>query len=937
MIRIRGARTNNLRSVDIDIPRDQLVVITGRSGSGKSSLAFDTVYREGQRQFFESQPLSTRSFLRQLPPADVDSISGLPPTLCLDQNPGPISPRSTVGTISEIDDYLRLLMARVGDIRCHACGAAIEQQSVDQICQRLLELPEGTRMMLMSPVAVHQSGNHARVIEQIRREGLVRARIDGNVMDLESIPPLSPQQTHSIDAVTDRIIAREGVEERLAKAVDLSVKLSGGSVSVSFLTPDRINDQTRSDTTTWEEQLFSTKFACPQCDVAYGEVEPRSFNFNSPLGACGDCKGLGFAVHFDPDQVIPDCTKPLADRAIAIWDEQTPAGYRQRLESLAPLMQQMSWDFDTPVCEVPATELDRFFYNDDRNAPGLMLVLEKELTLSDDEDWRDRLLDMETRLPCNACRGSRLNAQANSVFLADQNMAAIAAMSLVQVAEFFNNLTLDENDTVVAMPLLKAIRSRLAFLLQVGVGYLETGRSADTLSGGELQRTRLGTSIGSGLAGVCYVLDEPSIGLHPCDTHRLIESIQGLRDAGNSVIVVEHDESTIRAADHIVDMGPGAGVQGGLVTATGNATQLSTDQESLTGRFLSGRQQVQRPPSVRPITGRPVISIRGACGFNLQNVDVDIPLGVFNCITGVSGSGKSTLILQTLVPAIRRHLELVSLPPAPHDRISGLDQIDSVVFVDQRPVGRSPRSCPATFTGLLDEFRKIFAATPIARQRGYTVSRFSFNSKSGRCPNCLGKGFQKVKMDFLADMLIPCEACGTKRFNPMTLQAKFGNFSIADVLAMTVDTALQQFDGFSRIATMLRCLSDVGLGYIGLGQPATTLSGGESQRLKLARELALPREGHCVYVLDEPTTGLHVADIDDLLGVLQKIVDADNTLIVIEHNLDVVANADWIIDLGPGGGSDGGQVVAVGTPERIASMEASATGRFLKPSLMQSP
>ena len=936
-IEIRGASTHNLRNVDLDIPHNQLVVITGRSGSGKSSLAFHTLFNEGQRQFFESQPFSARKFFRQLPEPDVQSINGLPPTLSLDQNPGNVNPRSTVGTVTEIYDYLRLLMARIGDVHCYQCGSLIDQQSPEDICKRLMRFPESTRLMLMAPVVQHKLGSHEAAIKSIRRERLVRVRVDGVVEDIDHIKPLPESMPHSIEAVTDRIIIKPGVEDRLIKAIELSIKMSGGAVIACWLTPEKSNAQTKSDPSLWNEKLYSTRYACSTCDINYAEVEPRSFSFNSPLGACESCNGLGFAIHFDPEQVVPDRSKSLLDRAIAIWSDLPKAAYLKKARQLEPLLEQLDGEvgLDAPLEQLTPDQWDTLLYNNDRNAPGLMVLLERDLSTSLDDDWCDRLLDMETRLECNQCCGSRLNPMSNAVTLAGANMAKIVSMPLSDALTFFEDLDLEESEGVegqrskIAAPILSAVVKRLSFLVEVGVGYLTLGRSTDTLSGGEYQRTRLGTSVGAGLTNVCYILDEPSIGLHQRDNQRLIDSIKRLRDAGNSMIVIEHDESMMRAADHVIEIGPGAGAEGGNVTAEGTIDHVESTTESLTGQYLSGAKSIQTRGKRRPVDEGRLIQICSAAGFNLKNLDVDIPLGVLNCVTGVSGSGKSTLINQTLVPALKRHLDLVSLPPAAHKSIEGLEQIDSLVFVDQKPVGRSAKSCPATYTGLFDEFRKMFAATRVAKERGYTITRFSFNSKTGRCEHCLGHGHQKVRLDFLPDVFVKCDACQGRRFNPLTLQAKFGKFSIADVLEMTVEQALLQFAGFSRIARVLQCLSDVGLGYVKLGQPANSLSGGESQRIKLAKELSVEREGHTLYVLDEPTTGLHFADIDELLTVLHQIVDQGNTMIVIEHNLDVVANADWVIDLGPEGGEGGGNLVAAGTPEDVAKVQESLTGKVM--------
>ncbi len=932
-ISIAGARANNLKNIDLAIPRDALVVITGPSGSGKSSLAFDTLFAEGQRQFFASQSLATAQYFNQLPRPDVDAISGLPPTLSLDQNLGSANPRSTVGTISEIYDYLRLLMAKAGDVKCVQCQQPIQQQTAAEICDHILELPAGARLMLLSPIVDQRKGNHLDTLKKIRRERLVRVRVDGEVLDIDHVPPLDSALPHTIEAVTDRIIVKPGIEDRLMKAIELSVQLSGGTVLVSWIAPDQMDAASKTDTSRWSQRIYSTVYACPNCDIHYSEIEPRTFSFNSPFGACQSCNGLGCSIHFDPAQVIADREKSITDRGISVWDHLTNAAYQKKIKQLTAVLESVLWDADSPLSEMSDGTWERFLYQHDASAPGLMLVLEKELVLTDDQQWCDRLIDMETRLPCPDCGSSRLNDRANSVFLADHNMAQIVAMPLDEALGWFQSIRYDDQRAIVAQPLLDAITKRLSFLVEVGVAYLTLGRATDTLSGGEHQRVRLGTSIGTGLTNVCYILDEPSIGLHPRDNDRLIDSILKLKAAGNSMVVVEHDQRIIMAADYVIDVGPGAGRNGGIIVAHGTVPQLIASDQSLTGKFLSGETQCAAREQRRAIDQSRRITITGASGFNLNSVDVDIPLGVLVCVTGVSGSGKSTLINETLVPAAKRHLELVSLPPAQHDAILGLEQIDSLVCVDQKPIGRSPRSCLATYTDLLDQFRKIFAVTKIAKQRGYSASRFSFNSKSGACENCAGQGFEKVKLKFLPDVFVKCDVCAGRRFNPSTLQARFGDFSIADVLEMTAEQALKQFTGFSRICSTLECLVDVGLGYIQLGQPATTLSGGEAQRIKLANHLSSPKQGHTLYILDEPTTGLHFADIADLLEVINRIVDAGNSVIVIEHNLDVVKTADWVIDLGPEGGSGGGEVIATGTPEHVATIARSHTGRFLSRSL----
>lgn len=920
-IRIVGARTHNLKNVDLEIPHGQLVVITGPSGSGKSSLAFDTIYAEGQRQFLESLSINARQMIQQMPQPDLDSLTGLQPTLCLDQSSRSSTRRSTVGTMTEIYDYLRLLMSRVGQIHCYGCGEAIQQSHPEQICDRLLQLPERTKVIIYAPMIVHQPGEHRDTLTRIRRERLVRARVDGEIYDIEQVPPLAPRQDHTIEAVTDRIIIRDGIESRLLESIENAVRISSdGQVICSWL---------ESETNEWKEKLFSTRFACPDCDIHYSEVQPRTFSFNSPFGACESCDGLGQFVQFDP-QLTVDRSKCVSEGAILAWSSLSKASINRHLKSLSGIMESLGVSFETPLNQLGDDDWEQFLNSRVKGCLGLNLLLEQELyTTSSDDRW-DELEDMKSEVTCWECNGSRLSNQARAVYFNGLNLGEIVNLQLDQAYDFFATAELDDEQTEIAAPIIQAILRRLSFLQKVGVSYLTLGRSAKSLSGGEHQRVRLASSIGSGLSNVCYILDEPSIGLHPRDTERLIETLKELQQKGNSILVVEHDESIMRAADQLIDIGPGAGPNGGIIVSQGSPPDVTKDPNSLTGQFLSGQRTFDAPLTQREIDRQNMISIRGARGHNLQAVDIDIPLKVFCCVTGVSGSGKSTLINQTLVPAIKRQLDLLSPPPKPFETISGIEGIDKLLMVDQSPIGRSPRACPATFCGIFDHLRKLFSATKQAKKLGFGIGRFSFNSKTGWCPDCQGLGAKKLNMDFMSDLFVPCETCSGKRFNLQTLKIRFGGLSMADVLALSIDQAIEFFDGFSRIRTTLRCLSDVGLGYIQLGQPANTLSGGEAQRIKLATELAKPNSGNAIYILDEPTTGLHFEDINMLYGVLQRLVDQGNSVIVIEHNIDMIRNADWIIDLGPEGGNAGGCVVATGRPCDIANIPESVTGRFLQ-------
>ena len=846
VISVRGARTHNLQNVDVDIPRNQLVVITGVSGSGKSSLAFDTLLAEGQRQYVQSLSVYSRQFFEQMERPDVDHIDGLQPTIAIDQKPAAPNPRSTVGTITEIYDYLRLLMARVGTVLCPNCGTPIAQQTLAEIEQTVLGLPLETRVMLLAPLVRGRKGAHRDVIETIQKAGFVRARIDGATYSLDEIPKLAPQKTHDIEAVVDRLVIREGIEPRLSESVRLAAKHGEGVVTVVY--------QAKGAGDVWQERLLNTRYACPKCQTSVGEIEPRTFSFNSPYGACPTCHGLG-----------------------VISEEQ---GSRSE--------------------------------EDAKSAPSLL-------------DPHSSLLP-----PCPDCKGTRLRAEARGCRLDGLAIFEVTALSVTNALKFFSGLTFVDDQRPIGEPIVAEILRRLAFLDRVGTDYLTLDRTADTLSGGERQRVRLATGIGSGLVGVLYLLDEPSIGLHPRDNDRLIAALRDLQQQGNTVVVVEHDEALMRSSDHLIDMGPGAGHLGGRVVAHGTPAEIARLESSLTGAYLSGRQDIPLPTERRKATKSRVLQLTGATANNLQDVDVEIPLGVLVCVTGVSGSGKSSLVVDTLARAMAKKLNGAEARPAPHRGLRGVSQLERLVEVDQSPIGRTPRSNPATYTGIWDDIRRVFAGTKQARQRGYGAGRFSFNTKGGRCEACAGQGVRKIEMNFLPDLEVTCPVCRGARFNRQTLAIHFRDRSIADVLAMNIQEATTFFENHESIRRVLATLVDVGLGYLTLGQPSSTLSGGEAQRIKLATELSRGGAGQTMYILDEPTTGLHSDDIRRLLVVLNRLVDQNNSMLVIEHNLDVIKTADWVIDMGPEGGSGGGRVVAVGTPEEVAACKASHTGQFLR-------
>ena len=927
MIRIRGARTHNLRDIDLDIPRDQLIVITGPSGSGKSSLAFDTLYAEGQRQYVESLSVYARHFLHQLQRPDVDLIEGLPPTICIDQRPGHQGRRSTVATATEIYDHLRLLMARIGQIHCYQCGARVHQQSAEQIQAQIMELPEGTKTMVLAPLVRGRRGAHKDVLAQIRKARLVRVRVDGDVYDLENVPPLAPQKTHDVDAVIDRVIIRPGVRSRVADSVSLAVEQSGGLVSICYLTPEAESRST--DNSSWQTQLYSTHHACSQCNINYEEIQPRTFSFNSPYGACPVCEGMGVLEQFDPELVVPSTEWSLLDGAVAAWKNASTSTMKKCQPVVTEYLKGHGADWNTPLCDLGAKTRDQLLHGDDKKFVGVLMLLEQEYSTTTSKTRLAQLGGFRASMRCDACAGSRLRVEAMSVRLAGRAIHEIAAMTVDEAVTFFDSVEFTSEEDMVAEPLVREIRKRLEFLQRVGVTYLTLDRPTETLSGGELQRVRLATSIGSGLVGVCYILDEPSIGLHSRDNYRLIESLRELQRQGNTVIVVEHDEAVMREADRVIDVGPKAGQGGGRIVAEGSIDEVSSAEESMTGRYLAGTASIPTTKKQRRTSKTRSLHLEGATINNLKDVDVRIPLGALVCVTGVSGSGKSSLINETLGPAIISRLGGAAPKPGPHKSLRGVTKIEKVVQIDQSPIGRTPRSNPATYTGVYDEIRKVFAGTREAKQRGFKARRFSFNVKGGRCEACQGQGAQKVEMSFLPDMYVPCDECHGARFNRQTLRVQYRGRSIADVLEMRIEEGADFFENFVNIARVLQSLRQVGLGYVPLGQPSTTLSGGEAQRIKLATELARVESGKTLYLLDEPTTGLHFEDIRRLLEVLSRLVDKGNTVVVIEHNLDVIKCADWIIDMGPEGGEAGGEVVAVGTPAEVAASDASHTGRFL--------
>ncbi|MFP6659359.1 MAG: excinuclease ABC subunit UvrA [Pirellulales bacterium] len=925
-IRIRGARVHNLRNVDLDIPRDQLVVITGPSGSGKSTLAMDTLCAEGQRQYIESLSTYARQFLHQMERPDVDLIEGLPPTIAVDQRASNPNPRSTLATVTEIYDHLRLLMARLGQPYCYQCGESIEQQTVEQILDTLFQLPEKTKAMILAPYVRGRRGGHRDVFAKIRKSGFVRARIDGEVFDIEQVPDLEPRKVHHIEAVVDRVIIRDGVRSRIAESIDLAVKHGGDTVIVCYLEGNGRRGR-------WQDLVLSTQYACTNCHISYQELEPRTFSFNSPYGACPTCDGLGRRVEFDPELIVRDMSLSLADGAVVPWKGAKGPALGKIRRQLEPFLAPRKFDWQTPLAQLSPTIFDRFLRGDGKKFIGLLNMLEKEFATTSSESRQQRLASFRAEVECPDCGGSRLRPEARSVRIGGRSIQEINAMPVKVAVDFFRDMQCDAEDQPVFEPIVREVERRLGFLEKVGVGYLSLDRAADSLSGGELQRVRLATGIGAGLAGVCYILDEPSVGLHPRDNRRLIDAVRDLQSQGSTVLVVEHDEAIIRNSDYLIDMGPGAGQHGGLVVAQGTPDSIRNNADSITGQYLAHKKQIVVPNRRRRTVKSRSIELLGACTNNLKKVDVRFPLGALVCVTGVSGSGKSSLVNETLARVLRRRLGGGGPKPGEHTGLRGASQINRLVEVDQSPIGRTPRSNPATYTGMFDEIRKAYAGTREARRRGFGAGRFSFNVKGGRCEACQGQGQKKIDMKFLPDLYVTCSECGGTRFNRQTLEVRYRDLSIADVLDLQVEEALRIFENFPLVDRTLRCLFDVGLGYVKLGQSSMTLSGGEAQRVKLATELARADDGGVFYILDEPTTGLHFDDIRKLLEVLAQLVDHGNTMLVIEHNLDVIKSADWIIDLGPEGGEHGGQITATGTPEQIASLEGNHTGRFLAPLL----
>lgn len=933
-IDIRGARTHNLKNINLTLPRDKFIVITGLSGSGKSSLAFDTLYAEGQRRYVESLSAYARQFLSLMEKPDVDHIEGLSPAISIEQKSTSHNPRSTVGTVTEIHDYLRLLFARVGDPRCPEHDIPLAAQTISQMVDRVLEEPEGKRLMLLAPVVKDRKGEHVKLLENLTANGYIRARIDGEICDLSDPPKLELQKKHTIEVVVDRFKVRSDIATRLAESFETALDLSGSTAIIADM-----------DNPNAEELVFSSSFACPHCGYSLHELEPRLFSFNNPAGACPTCDGLGVEQYFDPQKVVQNADVSLASGAIKGWDRRS-FYYFGLLKAVA---EHYGFDIEKPFNQLSKKHQEiilngskdeiEFVYVNDRGDKvkrkhafeGVLNNMARRYKETESNAVREELAKYINNRPCLDCGGSRLRKEARYVFLDKTNLPMVSEKSIGEALTFFEELTLNGQKAKIAEKILKEIRERLQFLVNVGLNYLSLSRSAETLSGGEAQRIRLASQIGAGLVGVMYVLDEPSIGLHQRDNERLLNTLLHLRNLGNTVIVVEHDEDAIRAADHIVDIGPGAGVHGGNIIAQGTAEEIMQVEASITGQFLSGKQKIEVPAKRIPYDEKKVLTLKGAKGNNLRNVQLDIPVGLFTCITGVSGSGKSTLINDTLFPLAQNALNRAERTDvAPYDSIEGLAHFDKVIDIDQSPIGRTPRSNPATYTGLFTPIRELFAGTQEARARGYNVGRFSFNVRGGRCEACQGDGVIKVEMHFLPDVYVPCDQCKGKRYNRETLEIRYKGKTIHQVLDMTVEEAREFFDPVPAIARKLQTLIDVGLSYIRLGQSSTTLSGGEAQRVKLATELSKRDTGKTLYILDEPTTGLHFADIKQLLGVLHRLRDQGNTIVVIEHNLDVIKTADWIVDLGPEGGSGGGQIIATGTPEEVAKHQGSHTARFLK-------
>ena len=913
-ILVKGARENNLKNVDLEIPRDKFVVFTGLSGSGKSSLAFDTIYAEGQRRYVESLSSYARMFLGQMEKPDVDYIEGLSPAISIDQKTTSKNPRSTVGTITEIYDYLRLLYARVGVPHCPVCGVEIKQQALDSIVDKIMNLDEGTRIQILAPVVRGRKGEYAKLFEDYRKSGYVRVRVDGIIYDLGEDIPLDKNKKHNIEVVVDRLVIREDIKMRLVGSCETASKLSNGLIVVSV--PDG------------EETTYSQRYSCPEHGIGIEELTPRMFSFNNPAGACKTCSGLGFTMAVDPDLVIPNKDLSILDGAIAATGFGNVSSNSYYIRHFASILRDYGANLSTPVKDIPKEALDKLLYGCETDE-GIIPCIERRYKQSSSEAVRTEIEQLMSDKPCPECHGNRLSDLALAVTVGGINIIDLCKKSVSEAYDFIDNLKLGARDTMIAAQIIKEIKSRLNFLRSVGLQYLTLMRSASTLSGGEAQRIRLATQIGSSLVGVLYILDEPSIGLHQRDNEKLINTLKKLRDLGNTLIVIEHDEDTMRAADYLVDIGPGAGIHGGYIVAAGTPEEVAKNEKSITGQYLSGRKEIPVPKKTRPLTGRSLV-IRGAKENNLKNIDVEIPLGVFTSVTGVSGSGKSSLINEILYKTLAVKLNRSRLVPGKCDCIEGIDQLDKVVNIDQSPIGRTPRSNPATYTGMFNDIRELFAQTPDARAKGFKAGRFSFNVDGGRCDACKGDGIVKIEMHFLPDIYVPCDVCGGKRYNRETLDVKFKDKNIYEVLDMTVEEGLKFFENIPNIYRKLETLYDVGLGYIKIGQPSTTLSGGEAQRIKLATELSKRSTGRTIYILDEPTTGLHSEDVKKLIKVLQKLTDAGNTVVVIEHNLDVIKCSDHIIDLGPEGGDGGGTVLCTGTPREVSKVPESFTGQYLK-------
>ena len=937
-IKIRGANEHNLKNIDVDIPRDEFVVLTGLSGSGKSSLAFDTIYAEGQRRYMESLSSYARQFLGQMEKPNVEKIEGLSPAISIDQKSTNRNPRSTVGTVTEIYDYFRLLYARVGTPHCPKCGREIKKQSVDQMVDQIMALPERTRIQLLAPVVRGRKGEHQKLFEQAKRSGYVRVIVDGSMYELNEEIKLEKNKKHNIEIVVDRLMVKEGIEKRLTDSIENVLELADGKMTLDIIDGEQIQ--------------FSDSFSCPDCGISIDEIEPRSFSFNNPFGACPECYGLGYKMEFDEDLMIPDKRLSLAEGAIQVMGWQSsadPSSYTYA--TLKALSKEYGFSLNTPYQELPEDVRHMLIYGTggrtvkvhyrgqrgegvyDVAFEGLIQNVNRRYRETGSDAIKQQYEEFMRITPCKCCGGQRLKKDALAVTVADKNIYEVTSLSIRKLQEFLNDMQLTRQQLLIGEQVIKEIKARVGFLVDVGLDYLTLARATGTLSGGEAQRIRLATQIGSGLVGVAYILDEPSIGLHQRDNDKLLATLKHLKDLGNTLIVVEHDEDTMRAADYIVDIGPGAGEHGGEVVAVGNAEEIMKNKKSLTGAYLSGRIQIPVPEERRKPTG--FLTIKGARENNLKNIDVKIPLGIMTCITGVSGSGKSSLTNEILYKHLARDLNRVRVIPGKHDDILGLDQLDKVIDIDQSPIGRTPRSNPATYTGVFDMIRDLFAATPDAKARGYKKGRFSFNVKGGRCEACSGDGILKIEMHFLPDVYVPCEVCGGKRYNRETLEVKYKGKSIYDVLNMTVEEALKFFENVPSIHRKIQTLYDVGLSYIRLGQPSTELSGGEAQRIKLATELSKRGTGKTIYILDEPTTGLHFADVHKLIEILRRLSDSGNTVVVIEHNLDVIKTADYIIDMGPEGGDGGGTVIAEGTPEEVAKVKKSYTGQYVKKYLEQ--